>query len=222
MGYVKFKDPQTGNQWRSDTDLHLIRESVSIGSPALKTMELEIPGASGLLDFSEIFGKRLYDTRPVAISFGKTITSRYEQDSLVKNALHGKRLQIFLSEDLDHYYLGRVSVGEWSEAAGIGKVTISAPKCDPYKYKKSPTNIVVVVPASGTTTVELANNHMPAVPTITATADATIAFGTAQYSIQANTSYKNLDIELAHGNNVIKIFAPARTMVDFRYQEGSL
>lgn len=222
MGYVKFKDPQTGEEWRSGADLHLIRESVSIGSPALKTMELEIPGASGLLDCSEIFGKRLYDTRPVAITFGKTITSRYEQDSLVKNALHGKRLQIFISEDLEHYYLGRVSVGEWSAAYGIGKVTISAQKCDPYKYRASVTRRSVTVPDSGTLEVVLENEFMPAAPTITATAAATIAFGLATYAIAANTVYKNLDMELAPGSNLLRVFAAAGTTVVFEYQEGSL
>ena len=222
MGYVKFKDPQTGEEWRSDANLHLIRESVSIGSPALRTMELEIPGASGLLDCSEIFGKRLYDTRPVAIAFGKTITSRYEQDSLVKNALHGKRLQIFISEDLEHYYQGRVSVGEWSAAYGIGRVTVSAQKCDPYKYRASVTRRSVTVPDSGTLEVILQSEFMPVSPTVTATAAATIAFGTVTYSIEANKAYKNLDMELAPGSNLVRVYAAAGTTVVFEYQEGSL
>ena len=222
MGYVKFRDPQTGEQWRSDTDLHLIRESVSVGSPDIKTMELEIPGASGLLDCSEIFGKRLYNTRPVAIACGKSIADRYQQDSAVKNALHGKRLQIFLSEDLDHYYLGRVSVGEFAVSAGIGKVTISAPKCDPYKYKAAVTSRSVNVPESGTLEVILQNEFMPVSPTVTATAAATIAFGTVTYSIEANKAYKNLDMELAPGSNLVRVYAAAGTTVVFEYQEGSL
>ena len=222
MGYVKFKDPQTGEMWRSDTDLHLIRESVSVGRPDVKTIELEIPGASGLLDCSEIFGKRLYDTRPVAIACGKTIADRYAQDSLVKNALHGKRLQIFLSEDLEHYYLGRVSVGEFAVSAGIGKVTISAPKCDPYKYRAEITRRSVTVPDSGTLEVVLQNEFMPVAPTVTATAAATIAFGVVTYSIEANKAYKNLDMELAPGSNLLRIYAAAGTSVMFEYQEGSL
>ena len=222
MGYVKFKDPQTGEMWRSDTDLHLIRESVSVGSPDVKTMELEIPGASGLLDCSEIFGKRLYDTRPVAIACGKAIADRYAQDSLVKNALHGKRLQIFLSEDLEHYYLGRVSVGEFAVSTGIGKVTISAPKCDPYKYRADVTRRSVTVPDSGTLEVVLQNEFMPVAPTVTATAAATIAFGVVTYSIEANKAYKNLDMELAPGSNLLRIYAAAGTSVVFEYQEGSL
>lgn len=221
MGYVTFKDPRTGKSWRTDTDLGLIRESVSIGSPKVRKYTVEVPGADGVLDCSEVHGRVTYEPRPVEISVGKAIKDRFAQDSLVKNALHGKQMQITLSDDPDYYYFGRIAVDEWRRRNGIGSTVISA-ECDPYKYRQESTAISATVPESGTVVLTLFNNAMPAVPTITADDVVTLGWQGSTYTVSAGTMYRNLDIELAAGENVLQVTAAPGTTVTVEYQEGSL
>lgn len=221
MAHVTFKDPRTGKSWRTDTDLGLIREAVSVGSPKVRKYTVEIPGADGLLDCSEVHGRITYDPRPVEISVGKAITNRFAQDSLVKNALHGKQMEITLSDDPDYYYFGRVEVGEWQRRNGIGSAVISA-DCDPYKYRQLPTVITATVPDSGTVELKLSNDAMPTVPTITADAAVMLGWEGSAYAVSAGTAYRNLDIELAAGDNLLQVTAEPGTTVTVEYQEGSL
>lgn len=221
MSYVSFRDPKNGKIWRTDKDLNLICESVSVGSPEVRIYQESVPGMDGVLDMTEHFGRITYDPRELTIRAGKTITDRYKQDSLVKNALHGREMLITISDDPGHYYVGRIEVGEWVKQAGIGHVSIRA-MCSPYKLRQQPTSVTASVPESGTKELILYNEWMPTVPTITASAAVKITWRSRTYAIEANKPYRNLDIELEPGANVLQVAAAAGTTITAEYQEGSL
>ena len=185
---------------RSDQDLDLYLGSVSVGSPAVRSNYIDIPGADGLLDLSEALGGVTYGSREIMLSFGRAIYDRYQQDAVVKNALHGKRMKITLSEDPSHYFVGRVSVGEWQRVNGVGHVDISA-TCDP--------------------SLTLANERRPVVPTVEVSAAATLTFGGKDIAVAAG-SHRSLDIRLAAGSNTLAVTAAAGTTVSVTYQEASL
>ena len=205
---------------RSDQDLDLYLGSVSVGSPAVRTNYVDIPGADGLLDLSEALGGVTYGSREIMLSFGRAIYDRYQQDAIVKNALHGKRMKITLSEDPSHSFLGRVSVVEWQRVNGVGHVDISA-TCDPYRYKAAPTTVTGTVPESGTLSLTLANERRPVVPTVEVSAAATLTFGGKDIAVAAG-SHRSLDIRLAAGSNTLAVTAAAGTTVSVTYQEASL
>lgn len=221
MGYIKFKDHATGDIWRTDRDLDLICEHPSVGSPAIRTRLIHVPGAAAPLDCTAALGRVTYEQRPFSVNAGKAISDRFVQDSLVKNALHGKLMEITLSEDPEYYYLGRINVGEWVRVNGIGKVTIAA-NCDPYKYRQFKTILSDTVPESGTVALAIPNDAMPAVPTITASATVKVGWKGGEYTISAGTAYRDLDIEFGPGTNALTVSGDAGTVVTIEYQEGSL
>lgn len=221
MGYITFKDYLTGESWRTDGDFDLICEHPSVGSPAVQTRLISVPGAMAPLDCTAALGRVTYGQRPFSVNAGKAISNRFVQDSVVKNALHGKLMEITISEDPDFYYLGRVNVGEWVRANGVGHVTITA-NCDPYKYRQMRTRINATVPESGTVALAVPNGAMPAVPTITATSSVKVGWNGGEYTISSGTAYRNLDIEFGPGVNSLSLTGDAGTAVTIEYQEGSL
>ena len=117
-------------------DLNLILAEKVIGTPSPKTELIEIPGSDGVLDFTEFFDGIKYNNRKLSFEFS-TMVPQSEFMSLfstVQNALHGQKLTIFLDDDPEWYYIGRISVSEWKADKIIGKLTIDC-DCEPYKYK---------------------------------------------------------------------------------------
>lgn len=205
---------------RSDTDLGLSLASVSVGSPAVRTTYVDVPGADGSLDLTEALGDVYYGPRELVFSLGKVISNRYEQDSTVKNALHGRRMKIVLSDDPGRYYVGRLTVGEWVRDHGLGRVTISA-TCDPWRFKTAATVVTGTVPNSGTLTLVLPNERRPVVPTVEVSATATLTFGSLSASVGAG-EHRLLSLRLVPGRNVLTVAAAAGTTVTVTYQEASL
>lgn len=204
----------------SERDLGLFLFNISIGSPAVRTSFVDIPGADGALDLTEALGAVNYSTRTLVFSLGRQLTDRYQQDAAVKNALHGRRMPIRLSGDPEHYFLGRISVGEFIKNGGLGQVDITC-ICDPWRYRLQPTSVSGTVPNSGTLTLTLPNEARPVVPTIEVSAAATLQFGGNTISVGAG-SHRELDIQLTAGDNELTVTAAVGTTVTVTYREASL
>lgn len=210
---------------RTDTDLDLYLASVSIGSPAVRTSFVDVPGLDGPLDLTEALGEIHYGARTLSFSLGRRMYDRYEQDATIKNALHGRRMKIRLSDDLDHYYLGRVSVGEWVRDCGLGRVTITA-TCDPWRYNAALTEHQLGFGPTGTKRVELTNQLRPAVPTITTPVALTLAYNGSTFAVDPGT-HRILDICLPAGTSYLDITVPETPTLDpnivtISYQEAGL
>ena len=127
------------------SDFGIYLSSVTIGEAVVKKYQLDIPGASGLLDMTEFFGSVAYENR--IISFEFTFPQRNERlltaYSQLLNAVHGKELKIILDDDKDYHYLGRVSVGELKKGA-VSKVSVEC-DCQPFRYSNIPNIIEIAV-----------------------------------------------------------------------------
>lgn len=126
----------TFGQYRSYEDLQLLLTGKTIGTAAAKTELIDIPGSDGVLDFTEYHGEVKYKNRPLSFTFETIVPPSQFMTvfSTVQNLLHGKRMQIQLSEEPDYYYIGRISVNEWKAEKRIGRFTVDC-DCEPYKYK---------------------------------------------------------------------------------------
>lgn len=133
------------------------------------------------------------------------------QDSAVKNALHGRKMQIVFSDDPGYYWNGRISVGAWEYYQGAGRVTITI-DAEPYKYKSTET----VVSGSGELT--LSNSRMPVVPRVSASASTTLTWDGYSVTISAGNDQLIPQLVLEEGDTVVT----ASQSVTFRYREGSL
>lgn len=205
--------------YHSYDDFNLILSSKSIGASSAKTEMITVPGADGVLDFTEFFGETRYNNRNLTFNFTSIMhySEQLAQDSTVKNALHGKKVKIILDADRDFYYIGRVNVGDWTNEKNIGKLTISC-DCEPWKYKINPTIISTTITDSGT--VSLSNLRRSVSPKISTDAPITITWTGGSASLAAGNNWIIPELVLKAGETRVTITGTAN--VKFEYQEGSL
>ena len=208
----------TFGEVHSYRDLKLLLAKKEMGSPAVKTNEVDIPGADGKLDMTDFFGEPKYDN--VTHKFDFITQEEREQFPLqfavIKNAIHGKKVRIVLDDDPTFYYLGRCHVSGFKNEKGAGAVSVDC-DCEPYKYKMDKT--VVTKAVNGTEAIMLTNARKRAVPTITTTAAMTIAFGGGTWTNSAGT-YTIPELELVEGANAVTVTGTGT--VTFAWQEGEL
>lgn len=212
MNQIKF------GTYKSYDDLYLICTKKTIGSPTVKESTVEVEGGDGVLDYTEYFGDVKYNNRQLKFEFESLVPQSQfpELYSAVLDALHGKKVQIVLDEDSDFYYVGRLSVSDFTNNRGIGSIKVDC-DCDPYKYKKNATTVSKAV--SGSLEITLPNLRKRVVPTITSSATMTFAFGNRTIQHNAGT-FIIPTLELVKGNNTVTVTGTGN--VSFTYQEGRL
>lgn len=199
-------------------DLNLILSKKEIGAPPVKENKLEIEGADGSIDLTEVFGRPTYGDLTHKFVFS-TIVPRSDfltQYSMVKNALHGQKLRIIFDDDPGFYYVGRCRVSPFTNENGIGSLSVDC-DCEPYKYKLTKT--VVTRAVDGTETITLTNSRKRAVPVITTTAPMTIIFGDGAWTNGAGT-YRIPELELVEGENTVTVTGTGG--ITFEWQEGDM
>lgn len=206
----------TFGNYKSYDDLHLVLTSKTIGSPSVKTSVVDIQGSDGVLDYTDYFGEAKFNNMTHTFEFATIVPSRQFMMlfSAIKDAIHGKKMHIVLDDDPDYYYVGRISVSDFTNEKNIGSVSISC-DCEPYKYKKNAT--VVTQAVSGSATITLQNMRKRTVPTITSNASMSFSFGGRTTTHSAGT-FIIPTLELVEGNNTVTVTGTGN--VSFTYQEG--
>lgn len=134
----------TFGDYHSYKDLKLILQpGKEIASPAVKVRKIDIEGADSSLDYTDFFGEPKYEDMTHKFNFA---TIAPEGDflsmfSIVKNAIHGKKMRIILDDDPLFYYMGRPHVSQFTNDKNIGIIHIEV-ECEPYKYKLNETTIL--------------------------------------------------------------------------------
>lgn len=212
MKGIKFGD------YHSYNDFHLLLESKEIGSPEIKTNEVEVEGSSSVIDYTEYFGEVKYGKRQLAFNFNTIVPQSQFMDlfSQIQNAIHGQKLKIVLDADSDYYYYGRIEVSAFTNDRNIGIISITC-DCEPWKFKAKET--VVTTTVSGTQTVNLGNSRKRVVPIVTSTASMTITYNGTTTSIGTG-AYTIPTLELKEGNNAVTISGTGT--ITFSYREGGL
>ena len=203
-------------------DLHLVQASVSVQPAKPKLNFIDIPGADGSKDFSELpAGRVVFETREITWVYklypGDDWATKYAQ---VSNAINGRNCRITLDNDPGYYYQGRVSVDDHAADGILHTITVVA-TCQPYKLRQDDT----VVTASLTTTdktLTLVSERMPVVPTITVTAASVLTWKGNSFSLNAG-AHKVLGIQLAEGDNVLRAKTTTGSgTITIKYARGSL
>ena len=194
-------------------DLNLILSSKTIGSPSPKINILEVPDSDKVLDFSEFSGEIHYSQRQLKFTF-TAIDPEMNDDASIKNALHGRKMNITLSDIPGYYFTGRISVGDWQISKKIAKIEITV-DCEPWKYKNNET---IITAANGTAT--LTNARKPVVPKITTSGAVTITWNGGSASLSAGTDLIVPELVIPAGSTTITITGTAT--VSFKYREAVL
>ena len=208
---------------RSFEDLHLIQQKVDVQPAEPKLKLIDIPGANGSKDLSELpAGRITYKDRKITWTFALYPGDSWEaKHSQVSNALNGIRCEIHLFEDLDWHYEGRLTVKKYNKDKALRQITVEA-TCYPYKLKNTLSGGDFPV-TTARTDFMLHNEHRPAVPEFLATVETEIFWGDRSVVIAPGVWYSSLDIELPKGDNIIGLRGTkASGQVQIQYREGSL
>lgn len=222
----------TINGKHSLRDYELILQTVVNPLPAPKLLTVSIPGADGIIDLSDYFGITRYNNRTVTMTFAftKGYAYRYDKQSEMARALHGKVVQFIFDEDPLYYYEGRINFDSWEVDANLGTLTFSA-SCNPYKlevtsstdpWKWDPFSFVNgVIRQTGNLSVKgslefnLAGSPRPVVPTFISNAPMTVSFKGKTYNIPKGTS-QNYDIIVTDGDNIFTFYGTGAISILYR------
>lgn len=209
----------------SHQHLHLIQQKVDIQPAEPKLNRVDIPGADGSKDLSELpAGRVVYKDRKITWTFALYPGDKWDdKHSQVSNALNGLKCTIHLDTDPDWYYEGRLTVKKYNRDKALRQITVEA-VCFPYKLKYALSggdyNInSIAIP------ITLSNKKKPAIPSIYASVQAEIRWNEARAVISAGSWYSSLDIELPEGDSVIYVRAVNANETGYiriQYREGSL
>lgn len=217
MNYVIF-----GN-YHSYEDFSLFLKSKTIEQPEAKTEYLDIPGSDGQLDLTEFFGDIKYKNRKLTFEFQTKLRHEafYNLFETISNAINGKRLKVYLSEDEYFYFEGRIKLNEYKSNEKIGSIIIEVDS-DPYKMEKFET-IHEVTLTGEEKEVYLINLKKQVSPSIEVVANSgesvTLIYGDTTYML-SNGLYSIPEMTLKEGNNYIKLSGVGKII--FSYRRGKL
>lgn len=121
------------NSW---ADWHLIPTSKPvIAPPNVNVKQVDIPGVNGMLDLTTVLtGYPTYSNRTGSLDFILAPGFEYWENvkTTVMRHLHGKRMNLYLADDPDHYYTGMFTVNTLKSDARSNGITINY---DLYPFK---------------------------------------------------------------------------------------
>ena len=166
-------------------DWNIVLTGADVPLPVPKTATVDIKGADGVLDLSEVLtGDVTYNNRVITLNFDMLNDSDYYTlISNIANYLHGKNVTVRFTNDNDFYYIGRASINEWECVKRIGKIVIQV-DCDPYKYKVNET-VVTVNLNNEVKGVTLHNLRKRVSPTLDVTGNVVMIFNGVEYPLNA-------------------------------------
>ena len=211
----------TFGNFHSYNDLKLILSKKEIGSPEVKENKIDIPGADSSLDLTDFFGEPKYNDVTHKFEFSTIVPQAQflSMFSIVKNALHGKKMRIILDGDPLFYYLGRIKVSSFTNEKNVGIISMEC-DCEPFKYKLEKT--VVSVAVDGTQTITLTNGRKRAVPEVRIESEGSIRIEYQGSNIWdlGSGSYTLPELELMEGENAVTVTGTGT--ITFTWQEANL
>jgi hypothetical protein len=142
-------------------DFYLVPTSLPvISAPGVKTKSVEIPGANGAIDLTEsLTPYPLYKNRSGSLEFALlvdryeyylqhkiapyNVTEKYGKDSKhmwtyiysdIMNKIHGRKCKLYLEDDPEWYYEGRIALNQW-KSSNDGKWPVITLNYDLAPYK---------------------------------------------------------------------------------------
>lgn len=211
----------TFGTYHSYRDFSLILNSKEIAAPKTKTVKIDIEGADGAIDLTEFFGEPKYEDCTHKFQFS-TIVPQNEFLTLfstIKNAIHGKKLEVSLDADPGFFYVGRCYVSSFTNEKNVGKIAIEC-ECEPYKYRAAKTVISKAI--NGETTITLSNLRKRVVPEVQIETDSTLHIVYETYNVWdlGSGSYTLPELELKAGENTVSVSGAGN--ITFSYQEAGL
>ena len=200
-------------------DWNIVLTGADVPLPVPKTATVDIKGADGVLDLSEVLtGDVTYNNRVITLNFDMLNDSDYYTlISNIANYLHGRNVTVRFTNDDDFYYIGRASINQWECVKRIGKIVIHV-DCDPYKYKINET-VVTVNLNNEVKGVTLHNLRKRVSPTLDVSGNVTMIFNGIEYTLNAGKQ-QILDFVLTKDKTLVSFSGTG--VVKITYRQGAL
>lgn len=217
-------------------DFGLILTDKDIGFPEPKLEEVDVIGADGVIDLSEVLNDDIkYKTRKLQFTFTVLKGNKYWASTVadVANYLHGKKLRIQMDFDPAYYYTGRCKINSFKTSKRLCTITIDA-ECEPYRLDINRNGEkwlwdtfsfqngfirINTVTVNGSLQVNLQNQRKIVSPTFTCSTAMTVTFDGVTYNLPKGKT-QVLGIRLQYGTNYVTF--KGNGTVKIEYQGGAL
>lgn len=225
---IWFDEVHTCKDW----GLKLI--SMAIPMPETKTNYLEIPGANGAVDLTEVLtGDASYNNREGIEFVFESVGDYVDWHSLtskIANYLHGRKRKIIIDSDPNYYYVGRMVLDSQKTDEVMNHIVITG-TTNPFKYEKTSStepwfwdsfsfidgiirnygNLQV----NGNLSLKIYGRRMRIVPDITVSAAMDVTYLGKTYHLSKGKN-KIYDIHLSEGENILKFTGNGTISIDYR------
>ena len=196
-------------------DWNIVLTSKEIPLPSIKTSTVDIMGADGVLDLSEVLtGDVKYGNRELKLTFEVINNTDFNEVMYdVSNYLHGKRVTVRFSDDDSYYYVGRASINSWECVRRKGKVVVTV-DCEPYKYAIRET-VVNVVLENEEKIIDLYNKRKVVCPLIDVTGNISLFVDDVEYKLNKGEQ-QLINFSLFEGYNSVKVKGTGTIKITYR------
>lgn len=209
---VKFDTWHTGRDWK------LTLNAKTLDPPEPKTNYISVEGRDGDIDVSEaLTGEIRYQNRTASFDFIMTEGTHAEREQLLTEIigiLHGRKRQIILPDDPDHYMIGRCTVKSVQNTMAYGTFSVEA-NCEPWKYRVIPTVRTTVLTAEKFEFPCVNVGVRTVIPEITVAGTVNIEFGTLKVSLSDGT-YLVTDLKFKTGINLLILSGSGTVTITYR------
>ena len=205
------------NQISAYDDWNIVLTKAEIPFPTAKTSTVDIKGADGLIDLSEVTsGDIKYNNRTIKLTFEMLNDKDYDTlMSEIGNYLHGKNIKFTFTNDDDYYYMGRATISNWECIKRKGKIVLTI-NSDPYKYLVMETVINLTL-NNQTKSIVLPNSRKKVSPTLTVTGNLTLIYNDVEYPLNEGTQ-QVIGFQLQEGANVVKFRGTGTVKIQYRQE----
>ena len=196
-------------------DWNIVLTKAEIPPPEPKSLTVEIQGADGEIDLSEVLTNDIkYNNREIKLTFEVLNDAEYyEITKDIAKYLHGKRITFTLTHDDDYYYTGRAYINSWECVKRKGTIVITI-NADPYKYEIME-HIYTVRLSNETKEVVLINGRKHICPTLDVTGTVTLVLNDNEYTLSSGKQ-QLLPFILQENENIVKFKGTGTVTITFR------
>lgn len=195
-------------------DWNIVLVKADIPLPLPKTSGVDIKGADGLLDLTEVSGDVKYQNRTCKLHFELMNTDNYDDlKSEISNYLHGKNITFIKTNDSNFYYYGRASVNEWECSKQTGRFVITV-NAEPYKYEVNMSTQTVIV-NNVTEIVIIPNLRKRVCPILEVTGTVKMTFNGNEYTLNSGVQ-QIVNFTLNEGDNTVKFSGNGTVKITYR------
>lgn len=230
----------TGKSYHTWKDWHLAMSNNNpIGDPEQETFYVDVPGASGFLDYSEsLSGFPVFKERTIELELGSTGAPESWQAQVagLRNLLEGKLVRITFDDFKDFYFVGRAHITDYDRKGRLATFKLQIPKADPYGYAILSNNepwlwdpfsfetgvidpVKNIALSGGSKQIEVRGNEIPMPFTIkVSSGSVTVSFSGHRYTLGVGTHDSIRDLEGAQitGKTLFTFSGSGTFTMDYR------